>query len=205
MPASLSLRRNRAALRALTWRFVRNRRGVAAIEFAILLPVMMVLYMGAVDLGQGVMADRKTTALTRALADLSGQATLLSTAEISNVFDAANMVMSPFNSPAAAMSIVHIVIDDKSVARVCWSEQRNSSAPARGTTITIPTDLRVANTSLIMARASYTYTPLGYAITGALNLGNNPVYVRPRLGKAGGTLNIEQIERSGVGMCPNFS
>ncbi|MBX9875900.1 MAG: hypothetical protein K2X84_13645, partial [Beijerinckiaceae bacterium] len=72
---------------------------------------------------------------------------------------------------------------------------------------TIPADLRLPNSSLIMAQASYDFTPVvGWIIQGgAISIGGDPIYMRPRLGKAGGTASIEQVERSGVSMCPGFS
>lgn len=198
--------RNRAALRRLVRRLGRNRRGVAAVEFAMILPAMLAIYFGIVETGQAVMIDRKVTQLTRSLVDLSSQVSTIPTAEVSNIFDAAQTVMMPFTSAAPKMSIHHIVIDSARVAKVCWSEQRNSTKLARGTTVTLPDDLRIPNTSLMMAQASYDFTPVvGWIIKGgAFTIGGSPIYMRPRLGKAGGSANIEQVERSGVAMCPGF-
>lgn len=208
MKRAFSLKRNRAALRGLVRRLGRNRRGVAAVEFAMVFPVMLALYFGIVETGQAVMIDRKVTQLTRTLADLASQSkNALGNGDISNIFDAAQTVMMPYTDANPRMSLHHIVIDSAGLARVCWSEQRNSTRLARGASVTLPADLRVPNTSLIMAQASYGFTPIvGWIIKdGAITLGGSPLYMRPRLGKAGGSASIEQIERSGVGMCPGFS
>lgn len=206
--AALFVSPNRASLRRFARQFRRNTRGVAAVEFAMILPAMLAIYFGIVETGQGVMIDRKVAQLTRSLADLTAQAQAgqISDTEMSNIFDAAQTVMMPYTSVAPAMSVHHIVIDSAGVAKVCWSEQRNSTKLARGTTVSIPTDLRLPNTSIMMAEASYAFTPVvGWIIKGgALTIGGDPVYMRPRLGKAGGTANIEQIERVGVAMCPGF-
>lgn len=207
MTCALSPGRNRAALRRLTRRLRRDTRGVAAVEFAMILPAMLAIYFGIVETGQGVMIDRKVTQLTRSLADLTAQASTISNTEMGNIFDAAQTVMMPYTAVAPKMSIHHIVIDSAGVAKVCWSEERNSTKFARGTTVTIPADLRLPNTSIVMAQASYAFTPVvGWIIKGgAITIGNEPIYMRPRLGKAGGTASIEQVERSGVSMCPGFS
>ncbi|MCZ8041892.1 MAG: pilus assembly protein [Beijerinckiaceae bacterium] len=207
MTRVFSLRRNRAALRRLTRRFRGNPRGVAAVEFAMILPAMLAIYFGIVETGQGVMIDRKVTQLTRSLADLTAQSTTISNTEMSNIFDAAQTVMMPYTTVSPKMSVHHIVVDSAGVAKVCWSEQRNSTKFARGTTVTIPADLLLPNSSLIMAQASYDFTPVvGWIIQGgAISIGGDPIYMRPRLGKAGGTASIEQVERSGVAMCPGFS
>ncbi len=206
---ALSFHRNRAALRGLARRFVRSRRGVAAVEFAFVLPIMLVVYFGIVEVAQGVMIDRKITDLNRALADLTAQGTSISDAEIGNIFDAAQTIMTPFTSVAPKMAIVSVVIDSGGVAKVCWSAQRNTIVPKRGDTVALPANLKIASTSLIMATASYGFTPVvGYLATGTIVIGNTPIYMRPRVGKTGGTGNIEQVERSSASsptpMCPGF-
>lgn len=207
MTRALSLIRNRAGLRRLARQFRRSASGVAAVEFAMILPAMLAIYFGIVETGQAIMIDRKVTQLTRSLVDLTAQASTIPNTEMSNIFDAAQTVMMPYTAVAPAMSVHHIVIDSAGVAKVCWSEQRNSTKLARGTTVSIPTDLRLPNTSIMMAQASYDFTPVvGWIIKGgALTIGGDPIYMRPRLGKTGGNASIEQIERIGVAMCPGFS
>ncbi|WNJ90431.1 TadE/TadG family type IV pilus assembly protein [Bosea sp. 685] len=205
MSRAISFRRNRAALRGLARRFARSRRGVAAIEFAFVLPIMLTAYFGIVEVAQGVMIDRKVTDLNRALGDLTAQGTSISDTEMSNIFDAAQTIMAPFTSVAPKMAVVSVVIDSSGVAKVCWSAQRNSAVPKRGDTVALPDNLKIASTSLIMATASYDYTPLGYLVTKTITLGNTPIYMRPRVGKTGGTGNIEQVERASVAMCPLYN
>ena len=44
-----------------------DERGVSAVEFAMLLPLMLTLYLGAVEVSQGVGADRKATLTARTI------------------------------------------------------------------------------------------------------------------------------------------
>lgn len=205
MTRAFSLRRNRAALRRLGRRIGCSERGVAAIEFAFVLPVMLTAYFGVVEIGQGVMVDRKVTQLSRTLGDLASQSTILSTDSVTDIFNAAKTVMMPYTDVAPRMTISSIIIDASGSARVCWSEQSNATALSRGATVTIPAPLKVPGTSLIMATASFDYTPaIGYLMTGTVKLGNDPVYMRPRTGSVGGTEGIEQVERVGKALCPTF-
>lgn len=186
-------------------RFCRDREGVALVEFAMAFPVMLVAYLGTVEVAQLVMVNRKVTQLTSALADLTARVQSVAPADVENIFDAGQTILMPYAPGNASMIIANLVIDGSGVARVCWSNQRNGTALARGSTVVLPDSVRVANTSVIMARASYRYTPaIGYVLTGAMTIGDNPIYARPRNGLAGGTLNIEQVVRTGTNSCPTF-
>lgn len=204
MTRFFSMRRNRAALRRLLRGLGANRRGIAAVEFAFVLPIMLLIYFGTVELGQGVMVERKLTALARTVGDLTAQtrSVSLSDAELNAIFDAADTVMIPYTSVKAGMVVSSVVVDDKGAATVCWSAHRNSAALKTGA-ITLPASVRVPNTSVIMATATYDFEPvIGYVVTGVLKISGGPFYMRARTGKAGGKLSIEQIERAGVAMCP---
>ncbi|BCB21765.1 hypothetical protein OCUBac02_46590 [Bosea sp. ANAM02] len=186
--------------------FCSNRDGVAIVEFAMLLPVMAIAYVGMVETVQLVMVNRKVTQLTSALSDLTARVQTVSNADVDNIFNAAQTILMPYDNSKASMVIANVVIDASGVAKVCWSNQRNGMAPARGATIAVPDSVRIPNTSVIMAKASYSYTPaVGYVLTGTFKLGDNAIYARPRNGVAGGTLNIEQVVRTGTNACPNFN
>jgi Flp pilus assembly protein TadG len=166
---------------------------------------MLVVYCGTVDVAQMVMANRKVTQLTLALADLSARRSPLPPDEIENIFNAAQAVLMPFDSANISMVISSVVIDAGGIAKVCWSNQRNGQALARGTTVTLPDSIRVPSTSVIMARASYKYTPMvGYVLTRTFTLGDDPIYTRPRSGQAVGSASIEQVVQTGTPPCPIF-
>jgi Flp pilus assembly protein TadG len=198
-----SLSRNRAALRRLSQGLRRNRRGVALVEFAFVLPVMLAIYFGAVELGEGVMIERKVTSLARAVGDLTAQQrnAVLTDAEMGNIFDAAKTIMAPFTGVAPGMVVSSIVINNARIAKVCWSSQRIDPALEKKI-IALPESLKVPKTSLIMATASYEFEPtLGYVLTGKIKIEGGPFYMRPRTGKIGGTEAVEQIEREKEPMC----
>src|SRR5436189_6334902 len=73
-----------------------DQRGVSAVEFAMLLPLMLTLYLGAVEISQGIGADRKVTLTARTVADLVSQVSSLSAADMTNSLNAASPVTSPY-------------------------------------------------------------------------------------------------------------
>ena len=69
----------RLSRRAVSLR--RDQRGVSAVEFAMLLPLMVTLYLGAVEISQGVAIHRKVTLTARTVADLASQVTSINNAD----------------------------------------------------------------------------------------------------------------------------
>jgi Flp pilus assembly protein TadG len=199
----LSFRRNAVALRRLKRRLQRDQRGVSAVEFAFILPIMVSLFIGMIDTSVGIMTARKANMLNRTLVDLTAQMQRVDNTARDAIFAASGTVMEPFEESNPGMSIASIVIDAAGSARVCWVESRNMASPfAAGGTVTLPTNMRIPRTSLVVAVSNVTYQPsFGHVITGSFQLGRTPVYMRPRQGIVGGPSNIEQVERVGRAMC----
>jgi Flp pilus assembly protein TadG len=160
-------------------RLARDKRGVSAVEFALLAPVMIGLYFGCAEIANGVGTDRKVSLIAAALANLSAQTTTIAAADMTNILDASGAIITPYDATKLKMTVSCIKIDANKVATVKWSVTRNGTA-ASGT-VTIPTALSVANSYLIFAQASYAYTPtVGYTISGTLNL-SDQMYMTPRI------------------------
>ena len=86
----------------------------------------------------------------------------------------------PFDGMTIVVSSIHI--DNEGVAKITWSDARNTAEPAAGTTVTLPSGLVRNNTYLIMAEVHYAYTPtFGEVLTGVIDLGEI-FYLRPREG-----------------------
>lgn len=160
-------------------RFARDRRGVSAVEFALIAPVMIGLYLGCAEVSDGVGADRKVSLTTAALANLAAQVSSISTSDMTNILDASIAVIKPYAASKLKITVTCISIDGNRNATAKWSATRNGTANSGS--ITIPSALAVANTQLILAEASYAYTPtVGYTITGTLNL-SDKMYMSPRI------------------------
>jgi len=162
-------------------RLARDQRGVTAVEFAMLLPLMLTLYLGSVEISQGVAIDRKVTLTARTIADLASQSTTLSTADMSNILGAASSVIAPYDASQLRVTVSQIKIDSNGNATISWSNTQGGTAHGVGSGVTLPAALNTANTWLIWGEASYSYRPtIGYVVTGTLNL-SDQIYMRPRL------------------------
>src|SRR5664279_3461128 len=157
--------------------FARDQRGVSAVEFALLAPMMIGLYLGCVEISQGVAADRKVSLISAALANLTAQVSTISASDMTNILDASSAIVQPYSASLLKMTVSCLKIDANKNVTVKWSVTRGGTANTGS--MSIPTALAVANTYLILSEASYAYTPIvGVTITGTLTL-SDKMYMSP--------------------------
>lgn len=153
-----------AALRG----FRREQRAAAAVEFALILPLLLVLYFGCVHYTQALTADRKATLLARTVSDLVAQRTALTAADVDAIFDAAQAVLYPFNPANATIIVSQLKTDNNSKTTVDCSRARNTSARAKGDIFTISNP--TPNTTRIYAEVTYQYNPIVGVMTWPINI-----------------------------------
>jgi len=155
-----------------------DQRGVSAVEFALLLPLMVTLYLGVVEISQGIGADRKVTMTARTIADLVAQTSSINNNDMTNSLNAATAVMAPFPDSKLKVTVTSVVVDANGNAKVAWSDTKNGTAKAVGSTVTLPAALNIANSSLIWSEVEYAYKPtIGYIVSGTLTL-KDRIYIR---------------------------
>ena len=158
-----------------------DERGVSAVEFAMLLPLMLTLYLGTVEISQGIAADRKVTLTARTVADLVAQVSSINNANMTNSLNAASAVIVPFSASNLKLTVTSVKVDSEGKATVDWSDALHTTAKSKGASVTLPAALKVANTSVIWAEAEYSYKPaIGYVVSGTLTL-KEQIYMRPRV------------------------
>ena len=166
-------------MRNMLDRFGGDRRGVSAVEFALLAPLMITLYVGCAEISDAVGADRKVSLTAAALANLAAQVTTISTSDMSNILDASSAIIAPYSAGQLSITLSCISIDNSGKATVKWSVTRGGSA--RSGTVTVPGALAVPNSQLLFGEASYQYQPtIGYTVTGPITLSDH-MYMAPRI------------------------
>ena len=161
-------------------RFLRDRRAVSSIEFAILLPLLLTLYLGSAEVTQGIAIKRKVTLTAHAVADLATQYTAINNADMTNILNAASAIIAPYASAGLQATVSEIAVDAQGQATVAWSDSLNGTALTVGQSVTVPTALAVPNTYLILGQAQYSYSPtFGYVLTNALTL-SDQIFLLPR-------------------------
>ncbi len=167
-------------LRTFGQTLFRKEDGASSVEFALILPVMLSIYFGVVELSNALIADRKLNKTGSAVADLVAQAILIDNNQMDDIFDASTTIMEPFGATTLTVVVASVVADENNVTTIDWSDALNGTAYAPGSPYTLPPGLTTAGSSVIVAEATYTYTsPIGQYLTGGITF-SNQYFLRPR-------------------------
>ena len=163
-------------------RFTFQEKGVAAVEFALILPVMLATFVGVTEVGQAVSISRKVTVTTRTVTDLVTQNSTLSALGLQTILQASAEIITPYSSSTLNITVSEISTDSSGKATVTWSGSwpNNNNALTVGSPFLLPTNLDAPNISLIYGQTTYGYTPvLGDQIIGVTTLSDH-IYLSPR-------------------------
>lgn len=173
--------RRLARLARLSRRFAAARRGVAAIEFAMVLPVLAILFLATFDGGRALAIYLKVRAATYTIDAVTNQYPTISSSEMSDIVGATAKVLSPYSSTPLVVTISQIEITKQNTATVAWSYSFNGTALSGS--VTVPANLGTCGSYpcyLIYGQVSYTFTPMfGYFTQGTINL-SDYLYTTPR-------------------------
>lgn len=179
-------------LRHLLAGFHKEAKGVAALEFALIAPILLLLFLGTLEISLAIAVDRKISRISSAVADLITQSQTLSSQEIEDIMDIADNIMFPYDD---VPRIVVTGIEIKSgAAKVVWSQARNGGVVKTvGSNYTVPETIKTDGTFLVAATVDTTHKPafkfIGYKdgelsfSEAAIELGEE-IFLRPRIGDA---------------------
>jgi Flp pilus assembly protein TadG len=178
-----------------------STRGVAAIEFAIIMPVLLILLLGSIDAGRVIAVYMKVRAATEtigAITNICGNIqnngpcqTSITTSGMQQITAATATVLSPYSSAPLSVTVSQLSVNASGQATVSWSYSLNGTARAHGASVTMPPTLVTNFTTvynpplsfpqyLILGEVSYQYTSLFTELwTHAITLSDS-VYVAPR-------------------------
>jgi Flp pilus assembly protein TadG len=179
-PSKRSLGRLLGGLRGSIARFPAASGGMAATEFAIIAPVMVILYFGLVEYTLAYDARSKATAVASTAADLVAQEKDICDAEMTDAFTALAAIMYPFASADMQVRVSSLIDDGDGGAKVAWSDGHNMTPRTVDEPVEIPTGLVSEDGSVIMSEITYSYdSPTSYFITYGITM-SDTFYVHPR-------------------------
>ncbi len=162
-------------------RFARDPKGVSAVEFAIVLPFMVALYLGTIELGNALSIKFKATLTVRTVTNLASQYVSIDTSTMSTILNYSSKVMTPYQTSNMAITLSEITTNGSGQGIVTWSCSLGGTARTWNANYTLPTNLQTANITVLLGEIKYPYTPnLGSVITGTINL-NQSLFFYPRL------------------------
>jgi len=168
------------------------REGTAAVEFALIMPVMMVMYFGAAEAASLLTVDRKVQSIAGAMGDLVARSNKsISEEEITDYFQAATTILAPYDLTDLVQTVTAVSIDDDGETEILWSvryagddlfdevdeHEVGDSYDLPDETIAIATGQTV-----IVAEVDYPYLPLlGFVFKNTVNLHRSGLFM-PRFG-----------------------
>ena len=169
-----------AARKSLFARLRDDPRGVSAVEFAMLAPVMIAFYFGLAEFCQGYMAQKRMGHASAVVADLVAQSDSIKSSQMADVFKVGDLVMKPFSSAPLQQRASSLTRDANGVVKVDWSQGSGMTARSSGSTVTIPDGLIEKGESVIMTEVTYDYdSPVDYLMP-AITRFSQTYYLRPR-------------------------
>ncbi len=168
----------------MTFRFIprlsRDTRGVSAVEFAMIAPLIILFYFALVDVSMLIQADRRLTTTASTVGDLVAQDNATNDSDMDDIFAAAKAVMEPFDATLVKMRVSSLRMDASGDIEVTWSKAWNDSPLSCGSSYTVPDGVLTPGESVILSQVELEYTPkIGKFLSGSKQLQDH-FYLRPR-------------------------
>jgi len=154
------------------WRLGRrrpaSRSGVAAVEFALTLPIWITLLLGMSDGAYCLLINEKVDRISYSVTDIVTQYQLISIANLNDVVQAAGQLMDPFNFNSNGVVIVTSVYKPQGATpTICWQYTGGGTAPYGsqignvGGVPNLPNGLTLNdNDNVIISEVYYNFTPM---------------------------------------------
>ncbi|WP_267878712.1 MULTISPECIES: TadE/TadG family type IV pilus assembly protein [Hyphomonas] len=170
---------------------MRNEDGVSAVEFAVIAPLMVLIFFGCIELSFLMRADRRVTATASSLGDLTSRLATVTDADMRELYNAATVMMQPYPASETRMRITSIEDNGNGQKRVKWSDGHEMTPRAVNSLVNIPDGIVPSPGSVILTEVEYDYSSgFGFVIDTSTTIADS-FYLRPR--------RVSNIERSRSG------
>jgi Flp pilus assembly protein TadG len=165
-----------------------DRRGVSAIEFVLVFPILIGLLAGTVDFGQALMVSRKMNQIVGTVGDMVSQKSAWTSTDVEAIITGSAVIIQPYsaNNLVIHMAIVDVASD--LTTKVNWAKAYNGTplAANAASPVDIPANIAEADVQMIVVKATYQLTTpfssLLQPITGVTSYSYNKTYImRPRV------------------------
>ncbi len=156
----------------LARRFARDDSGVAAVEFAYIAPILLVMLMATFELSRAISIDRRLNSVSAMASELVAREEKLDAEDLKNVYRSLDHVMKPYNDNSLVVRLLQVRTDNNGETKVEWSSEINHTAvestgsdplPAPYTqcsNFSIDADLKQNGSRVVVAEVGYNYQPV---------------------------------------------
>jgi Flp pilus assembly protein TadG len=157
-----------AKLRASIAQAAADRRGVAAVEFALVAPLLLCMYFVTMEVSQAIETNKKVSRIGSMVADLVTQQSATTTSELDAIMKIGQSVMTPYyrSKPKITITAIEITNLPTSKVQVFWSRMLKDDGtpdigPAKkGDIVTVPAAMNVPGSFLVRVDSELTYLPV---------------------------------------------
>nr|WP_237351688.1 TadE/TadG family type IV pilus assembly protein [Rhizobium sp. ACO-34A] len=148
---------------ALFRRFLSDQQGIGGVEFALLAPMLIVIYLCAFELMMGFTVAKKASAASSTIADLISREDKVTKTSLAGMVDVADAIFVPYSVNDLSLKITGVKVDANRQATVAWSWSNTGAAPyVVGATVKVPDDMLIASTFLVHSELSVGHELLLY-------------------------------------------
>ena len=118
-------------------KFVKKQDGFAAVEVAMLFPILFALIMGIYDLGQALTINQKTVTASQVIGDLITRNESVNVALIDDIINAGELALTPYPLTDFGYDIMSVEFDEDGDPFVLWrtTEKMNENDDSLADTI----------------------------------------------------------------------
>jgi Flp pilus assembly protein TadG len=164
-------------------RFRSDSKAAAIVEFALVVPVLLVLYMGTIEVSDLIAVDRRVNVISGTMGDLVARAdTCILGSTVTDYFKASEGIIVPYSKTGLKQVVALLSVHATTgVATVSWSQAYNGGT-AKTVNSTYPLPAAMVDISkgksVVMSETSYAYKPLlGWVVKSAINLHRISYYI----------------------------
>ncbi|MER9415971.1 pilus assembly protein [Mesorhizobium sp. M0306] len=147
-------------------RLCSDRRGIAAVEFALIVPVLLIMYFMTMEASQAIETSKKVSRIGSMVADLVTQQQTIKAADVDAIMAIGSSTLQPYNRSKPKIIITAIQVTNETTPKVLvvWSRKVvdavSSVDAVKDSTTTVPSALKIKGTFLIRVESDLAYKPI---------------------------------------------
>jgi len=144
--------------------FTSEKQGVAAVEFALILPIMLLIYLGTAEASRAISYHNRIVTIASSIGDLVAQEQNdISLSRLRDYFSATQTIIAPYSTTGVTQIVTSVYVRPNGSTRVEWSFRQNGSRGYNtGSSFSLPANIRNVSRDnyVIVSEASLNYQPM---------------------------------------------